>query len=72
MWIFGNKPKKNEATIVANDVQGDGPVNDSATSAEIQFPTPWTVRCQTPVKRAPLGKMWGNEQWDSYGGPWTP
>lgn len=49
-----------------------GVVNDSSTHSMVSFPTPWTSRIQSPVKRAPAGKMWSQPQRyipTSYGGP---
>jgi hypothetical protein len=40
--------------------------------ALVSFPTPWTSRIQTPVRRVPPGKNWsGQESWypETYGGP---
>jgi len=40
--------------------------------ALVNFPTPWTSRIQTPVRRVPPGKNWsGQEAWypETYGGP---
>lgn len=59
-----------DATVVANPIEEASPMNDTATAAAISFPTPWPSRIQTPIKRPPLGSMWGNEPMESYGGPW--
>lgn len=72
--MFGHKFKNDSgdasATIVSNPIQDASPMNDTSTAAMVSFPVPWTVRCQTPVKRPPLGKMWGNEPMPTFGGPW--
>lgn len=71
--MFGHKffgGSDADATIVQNPVVEASPMNDTATNSYVDFPVPWTCRTMTPVKRAPLGKMWGNDEWDSYGGPW--
>lgn len=72
--MFGHKFKQDagdaSASIVANQMPDASPYNDSSTPAMVSFPVPWTCRIQTPVKRPSLGKMWGNEDMPTYGGPW--
>ena len=36
----------------------------------IDFPTNAFQRIQTPIKRVPSGKMWGNVDAPTAGGPW--
>ena len=63
------KPKaKDDTSPQPGDV---GVMNDSQTAAMVRFPTAWTSRVQTPVKRVPPGKMWSQpvRYWpQSYGG----
>jgi hypothetical protein len=68
--FFNPKPKDNQS--VTTDVADVGVINDSYTSSRVQFPTAWTQRIQTPVKRVPPGKMWSQPERyreQNYGGP---
>lgn len=51
----------------------DMPVMRSdSVHANVSFPTPFTSRIQTPVKRVPAGKNWSHPEWatsPTYGGP---
>lgn len=70
--FFQNKTADNQS--VTTDGSDAGVMNDSSTHASISFPTAWTQRIQTPVKRVPPGKMWSQPERyapQSYGGPWT-
>lgn len=46
-----------------------GVMNDSFTHSTVHFPTAWTSRIQTPVKRVRHGNMWGGSGSDMFGGP---
>lgn len=68
--FFRNKPSDNQT--VTTDGSDVGVINDSFTSSQVSFPTAWTQRIQTPVKRVPSGKMWSQPERyapKSYGGP---
>jgi len=77
MFGFGKKTAVEgsaNAVVVMNDIPtgaGDGVVNNTSLASMIEFPVPWSVRVQTPIKRPPSGKMWGNEIMSTYGGPWS-
>lgn len=67
--FFGNRPSDNQT--VTTDASDVGVMNDSYTSASVRFPTAWTQRVQTPVKRVPPGKMWSQPERyreQNYGG----
>jgi len=68
--FFAQKSKDNQS--VTTDVADVGVMNDSFTHASVRFPTAWTQRIQTPVKRVPPGKMWSQPERyreQNYGGP---
>ena len=70
--FFANAAKSNQT--VTTDSSDVGVMNDSFTHASVRFPTAWTSRIQTPVKRVPSGKMWSQPQRyadKTYGGPWS-
>lgn len=63
------KSNPNIQVSITGDV---GVLNDTATHANVSFPSPWTSRMQTPIKRVPAGKLWGQPAEfvpQSYGGP---
>jgi len=68
--LFRNDPKDNQT--VTTDGDDVGVMNDSLTHASVRFPTAWTSRVQTPIKRVPSGKMWSHPERytdQNYGGP---
>lgn len=47
-------------------------MSSNSDYGSVDFPVPWTVRVQTPVRRVPSGKMWSQPDRykpDTYGGP---
>ena len=46
-------------------------INDTATHASVTFPSPWTSRVQTPIKRVPKGDIsaYANDMPTNWGGP---
>jgi hypothetical protein len=49
-----------------------GVMNDSNKASAVTFPTAWTGRVQTPIRRVPASDLYGTPQAfqpNTYGGP---
>ena len=59
--MFGKRKQPYNVDNMVPVTADVGVLNDSFTHANVAFPTPWTLRVQTPVRRVKHGNMWGSE-----------
>lgn len=68
MWGILKQLQNNQVSETALPVAS----TSEAFHSSVTFPTPWTMRIQTPIARVPSGKMWSQPERyvpKTYGGP---